>query len=221
MLRSLVLCLLMAPFIVNAQMSTVELVVKPVPKPITRDTATDNWNIAQPEYRNLTAGAKDVLYWTNYCRRQPMKFWDSVVVPILKAFPNLEGPESQSLKAAFQSTGSLPMFSLNTQLIKTAQNHAYDICKKPSPPSHTSVDGTSFGSRMKQAGIHNCASENMSLGNQDPLLSVVLLYLDIGLPDMGHRKSLLNPELLEMGIGYAKYDKGRFFIVQDFACKQD
>ena len=212
---------LISPLMALSQMSTVELVIKPVPKPITRDTATDNWNQSQPEYQNLSNGAKDVLYWTNFCRSRPMKFWDSVVIPILKAFPTLEGSESQELKQALQQTGALPMFKLNRVLLKTSQEHANDICRKPSTPSHSSTNGTSFGSRMKLVGIYNCASENMSLGNQDPLLSVILLYLDIGLPDLGHRKSLLNPQLVELGIGYAKYDKGRFFIVEDLACKQD
>jgi uncharacterized protein YkwD len=117
------------------------------------------------------------------------------------------------------SAGSLPMFSLNTTLINTAQAHANDIARHQSPISHNSTNGTDFGARIKKAGIRYCASENLSLGS-DIVLSVVLLYLDIGLSDAGHRKTLLNANLLEMGVGLAKYGKEDFFIVEDFACSQ-
>jgi uncharacterized protein YkwD len=73
---------------------------------------------------------------------------------------------------------------------------------------------------MKRAGIHTCASENISIGYQEVLMSVVLLYLDIGLPEMGHRKTLLNPTLTEIGIGCTNYGKDQVFIVEDFACTQ-
>jgi len=220
MYRSMVLCLLFIPFFSFSQISTVELQVRPVPKPATLDTDVDSWNRALDGYKKLSGEAKAVLYWTNYCRNNPEKFWDSVVTPLLITFPNLKTPESRSLKTDLLKTGPLPMFTLNATLIGTAQSHANDICRKPSPPSHTSTNGIDFGTRMNNAGIKYCASENMSLGNQDVLLSVLLLYLDIGLPELGHRKTLLNPTLVEMGVDYSDYAKGQFFIVEDFACAQ-
>ncbi len=220
MFRNLVLVLFLVPFLSFSQSSTVELLVRPVPKPATIDTAILNFNLAQPGYRELSGPAKEVLYWTNLARNNPEKFWDSIMVPVLNAFPNLKGGESRSLRADLLRTGPLPMFRLNTILTRTALAHSNDISRKPSPPSHTSTNGIDFGTRMKQAGIKKCAGENMSLGNQDVLLSVALLYLDIGLPDLGHRKTLLNPDYLEIGVGYANYGKGQFFVVQDFGCAQ-
>ena len=75
---------------------------------------------------------------------------------------------------------------------------------------------------MNRAGIKYCANENISISSQSILLSVLLLYLDIGLPNLGHRKALLNPSLVETGIGSASYGKemGQFFLVQDLACLQ-
>ena len=77
-----------------------------------------------------------------------------------------------------------------------------------------------FGTRMKQAGIKYCANENISLSSQSVLLSVLLLYLDIGLPGLGHRKALLDPSLREIGVGSALYGKDQYFLVQDLACSQ-
>jgi uncharacterized protein YkwD len=60
----------------------------------------------------------------------------------------------------------------------------------------------------------------MSLGGGDILLSIAMLYLDFGLEDLGHRKTLLNPEYISIGIGAIQYGKDELFFVQDFACDQ-
>lgn len=219
MIKSLLISLLIVPIIGAAQVSVVDLDKKPSPQPITRDAEVDIWNNGQSAYKGLSDKAKEVVYWTNYCRFHPKRFWDSVIAPVLVAFPTLNGSEAKSLQKDLMSAGSLPMFSLNTTLINTAQAHANDIARHQSPISHNSTNGTEFGSRLRKAGIKYCASENLSLGS-DIVLSVVLLYLDIGLSDAGHRKTLLNANLLEMGVGLAKYGKEDFFIVEDFACSQ-
>jgi hypothetical protein len=220
MYKTLVICLLLAPLFSISQLSTIDLAIKPIPKPSLRDTAADNWNLRLPAYHTLSDKAKDILYWTNFCRANPQKFWDSVISPILIEFPNLQGPDAKSLKEDLLNTGSLPMFTLNNALLKTSLAHAKDISRKPSPPSHNSTDGTDFGTRMNRAGIKTCASENIAIGYQEVLVSVILLYLDIGLPEHGHRKSLLNPTLVEIGIGCSPYGKEGVFTVEDFACKQ-
>jgi uncharacterized protein YkwD len=75
--------------------------------------------------------------------------------------------------------------------------------------------------RLKTAGIKYCGGENVSLGDTDPILSLVLLYIDYGLPTLGHRKALLNSTYTETGIGVANYGTGKtLFIVQDFSCTQ-
>jgi hypothetical protein len=220
MYKLLVAFLLSLPLVSFSQISLIELDVKQVPEPSRRDTSVDNWNRSQPGYANLSEEARQLLYWTNYCRNNPQKFWDSAATPILIAFPELNKSESHTLKADLLYAGQLPMFSLNETLIKTAQAHASDIARKRSPLSHNSTDGTDFGTRIKRAGIKKCANENISLSSQGVLLSVLLLYLDIGLPGLGHRKSLLDKNLREIGVGSALYGKDQWFLVQDLACSQ-
>ena len=199
----------------------IELPEKPVPEPFERDGIVDNWNKSQPKYYKLSKEAQTLLYWTNYCRNNPKKFLDIVVDPILDRFPSLNKREAASLRVDLEKKGQLPMYSLDETLTNTAQLHASDIARKKSPISHTSTNGSDFGSRMKQAGIQSCASENISLSSQSILLTLVLLYLDIGLPDLGHRKALLDPNLREIGIGTALYGKDQYFLVQDMACSQN
>jgi hypothetical protein len=220
MYKLLVALLLSLPFNSFSKISLIELEVKQIPEPVKRDTIVDKWNQSQPGYTNLPEEARQLLYWTNYSRNNPQKFWDSVVTPILIVFPDLNKPESRSLKADLLASGQQPMFSLNETLIKTAQSHASDIARKRSPIGHNSTDGTDFGTRIKRAGIRKCANENISLSSQSVLLSVLLLYLDIGLPTLGHRKTLLDKNLREIGVGSALYGKDQWFLVQDFACQQ-
>jgi hypothetical protein len=211
---------MMFPVFSFSQLSRIELEAKTVPEPLMQDTTVNNWNQAQPGYDKLPAESKELLYWTNYSRNNPKKFWDSAVVPILAAFPALNRSEAYSLKADLLMAGPLPMFILNDRLINTAQGHASDIALKRAAVSHTSTDGTDFGTRMKRASIKKCANENISLSGQTILLSVVLLYLDINLPGLGHRKTLLDRNLREIGVGSFPYNKNQYFLVQDFACAQ-
>lgn len=220
MTRLFLLFCLLSPLMLFSQISMIELAEKPVPEPISRAVDVDQWNFSQKGYESLPREAKQMLYWTNYARLHPKQFWDSVVQPLLDVFPNLVTPESRSLRLELLKMSPLPAFQLNSTLIGTAQAHASDIGDKEAPLSHSSTNGTDFGTRIKKAGIHFCAGENISLSSQSILLSVVLLYLDIDLPDLGHRKTLLDKNLREIGIGAAVYGKDQHFLVQDFACLQ-
>ena len=211
---------LVFPVFSFSQISMVELEVRDVPQPKQRDTAVERWNRSQPGYDKLPAQAKENLYWTNFARNNPQIFWDSVVAPSLSVFTAFNKPEAKTLKADLIKAGRLPMFVLNPALIKTAQGHASDIAYKKSPLSHNSTNGTDFGTRIRLAGIKYCANENISLSSQSILLSVLLLYLDIGVPGLGHRKALLDQNLREIGVGSALYDKDQYFLVQDLACAQ-
>ena len=220
MTKLLLVLFLSIPLFSVSQISMVELEVRDVPQPKLRDTAVERWNQSQPGYEKLPAQAKENLYWTNYARSNPQKFWDSVVLPSLAIFAPFNRAESKSLKADLLKAGALPMFVLNQALVKTAQSHASDIAYKRSPLSHTSTNGMDFGTRIRLAGIKNCANENISLSSQSILLSVLLLYLDIGVPGLGHRKALLDQNLREIGVGSALYGKDQYFLVQDLACAQ-
>src|SRR6478735_4934537 len=121
MYKLLVAFLLSLPLISFSQISLIELEVKHIPEPPRRDTAVDNWNHSQAGYANLPEQARQLLYWTNYGRNNPQKFWDSVIIPVLIVFPELNKSESHSLKADMLYAGQLPMLSLNETLIKTAQ----------------------------------------------------------------------------------------------------
>jgi hypothetical protein len=216
----LLLGMLLMAFSATAQIASIELADKPVPEPITRNLAVENWNNAQKGFKTLSSQAKEFLYWVNLGRTAPQQFWDSAFLPVAAAFPELTGQDARSLYQDLVKTGPLPMFALNANLVASAQAHAADISGNNKPASHNSSDGTNFGVRIKKAGIRFCAGENIAISSHSVLMSVILLYLDIGLPEKGHRKSLLNPNYRETGIGSAVYGKDQFFLVQDLSCAQ-
>jgi hypothetical protein len=86
MFRLLLVLILSFPLLSYSQISLIELEVRPVPEPGI-DSVVENWNRSQPGYDKLPLQAKKFLYWTNYSRNNPKKFWDSAVVPLLAIFP--------------------------------------------------------------------------------------------------------------------------------------
>ncbi|HVY76017.1 MAG TPA: CAP domain-containing protein [Puia sp.] len=203
--------------------ATITLKVKPLSLPVLRDREADAWNNAQPGFSRLPAEAKEMLYWTNAARLHPHWFWDSVLAPTLQIYPQLQGRYSRSLMLDLFRTGPLPAFALNNLLVKTAQSHANDIAAHHAPISHFSTNGLSFTDRLRRAGIgfFTCASENISLSSQSTALAVILLYLDIDIPELGHRKALLNASLKEIGVGAARYNEDQYFLVEDMTCSAD
>ncbi len=194
-----------------------------LPKPKTTDTLIVKWNKTQPDYKSLSSTEQQFYYWTNYSRAYPSLFFDSVVKPIIEIYPQLKGPNSVSLENDLKTLRSLPLLALNPALLKMAAFHAGDITSHDANPSHTSTTGETFVDRFKRFSLKNCGGENISYGapNIDPVFMLVLLYLDINVSDLGHRKALLNPAFLNTGLAAYTYKNGNIFIVEDFACVQN
>jgi uncharacterized protein YkwD len=189
-----------------------------VPAPIIKLTAVEAFNAKQPNYNELNSQEKEVYYYTNVARTNPSYFLDSVVNPILVAFPHLKGKYANSLKSDLRKAGNLPFLKLQPKLNATAKAHANDMASATGDYfSHNSTNGQSFVDRMRKARINAYTAENISMGQQAVILSVVLLYLDIDVPDLGHRKTLLDPKYTQIGVGVSYKTQEQFYIVQDFS----
>lgn len=219
--KHLALILLMVPLFACSQSSTAVIAVKAFPPLPSTDATIENYINSFPESRSLSKGVYEWYYWTNYSRLYPQRFWDSIVNPLLKAFPQFNNSYASGLKKDLLKNSSLPPIKPNRTLIELAKAHAADLAKNsPQNISHTSTNGTTFPQRSSKAGIQRCAAENLITGQTNTAFSLFLLYLDQGLPDVGHRKNLLSPNYVEMGIGIANTDGNNVIVVQDFACDQ-
>lgn len=218
--RFLLLAFLFPALAFSQHMGTTSLDFKGMPTLPAIDVNVNGFLSQYSETNSLTTIQKEWFYWTNYSRTNPRRFWDSIVSPLIKAYPTLNIANAKSLKDDLYNACSLPMLAPSLLLDKTANSLAKDLAARKASPSHTSPSGITFQDRMKSAGIKRCAGENISFGPWNSILMLVLLYIDEGVQDTGHRKSLLNAEYQEMGIGVGAYPNNNFLIVQDFGCTQ-
>src|SRR5205085_3369500 len=93
------------------------------------------------------------FYWTNYSRKDPRRFWDSAVVPILKVHTGFRNSYTTSLKEDLYKSASLPLLKPNDNLFKTANSLAAGLAAKKAGPSHTSPDGQTFTDRMNSINV--------------------------------------------------------------------
>lgn len=215
-----IILLVLLPQIALAQtIGSVTIEDKPIPVPLNRHPQIEQWSRQQRVGDLLSRREQEHFYWLNYSRAYPKAFWDSAVVPILNAFPQLRGAESKSLQKDMVAAEALPLLALSKPLLKTAQLQALDLAER-GKVSHDNAKGVGFAARVREAGIRICASENIAIAPDHMLFALVLLYLDIGVPGLGHRKALLDGRLGITGVGVATRDNKQYFIVQDFACPQ-
>ena len=219
--KHLVLLFLFTPvFSFSQHFSTTTFEVKPFPKIPAKEKGLLNLLQQNPIFGKLTDEQKEWFYWTNVLRQKPIFFYDSVIQPILNVYPKIQSNYAKSLKKDLCETQPLALLSPNGKLITLSQGHADDLFSHKKSPSHNSTNGDSFQQRMIKGEINRCAAENISYGPSNPIMALVLLLIDEGLPDLGHRKNLLSPGYVEMGIGISNYPDNLVLVVQDFACSQ-
>ncbi len=170
-------------------------------------------------YTGLTVNEKDLFYWTNYFRQNPKRFYDQVVQEFLKQFPEAKSSYSKSLEADIRKAPAiLPLFIPDNGLLKTSSEHAKDLVKRGNIISHSSSNGKTFSQRLQEAGRYTCGAENVYIGSNKALESLITLLIDNGVPDKGHRMNLLDPRYGRMGVSFQSAGSGKGLLVQDFAC---
>ncbi len=180
------------------------------------------WNVLASNklYRQFSSEEQDFLYWLNILRKDPPLFAMNQVQSFLRQFPELAGPESRSLLQDLSSKESMDILIPDEVLIRTASEQAKDLASHAGTLTHYSSKGASFALRMNNAGIMNCAGENLYEGKNEPLTALLLLLIDKGVPGSGHRKSLLDPKYKKTGISIKyKSDGLMVILVQDLSCQ--
>lgn len=174
---------------------------------------------AQTRGRGLTEQEQQFFYWSCYLRLNPKRFSTEILQPFLSSFPEAKGKESTSLQKELNTLTPLPKFNYSALLADFALEHASDLSDHGGRLSHTDSRGRTFPQRMKIGGVTKCAAENLYTGKNDGLLALLMLLLDIGLESAGHRKNILNPSHLSMGVSIRPGSTiDRVILVQLFGC---
>ena len=174
---------------------------------------------AQTKGRGLTEQEIQFFYWSNFLRLYPKRFYTEIIGGFLSSFPEAKGKEAESLKKELLSLPPLSRYRFSVQLADLAFEHASDLSDNAKQISHVDSKGRNFAQRMKMGGVTKCAAENIYTGKNDGLLALIMLMLDIGLESAGHRKNILNPNLVNMGLSVRPHKNGESIIlVQVFGC---
>jgi uncharacterized protein YkwD len=112
-----------------------------------------------------------------------------------------------------RTQAGLPALNVNASLQAAAQGHSIDMACH-NLLSHTGSDGSSPGERVAAAGYAASASSEIIYGSGYPQTA-----FDWWMSDATHRAEILNPNISDMGVGYAYNNQttyGSYFTV-DFA----
>lgn len=186
---------------------------------VSKDQAVQSHVDKELSKAGLSSGEKEFFYWVNYMRMNPSRFYTECVVPFLKQFPEANGKEAKSLEKDLHASAKLSLLSFSLAASDAAKLHCADLALKQNGIGHNSSDGKNFSTRMRLAGITKCAAENIYTGKNEPLLSLIMLLLDLGLEVPGHRKNLLTPWFGQMGVSIQTHrSMNRVVLVQVFSC---
>jgi hypothetical protein len=168
-------------------------------------------------WKPLNSSEKEYIYWVNFMREDPPRFYKAYVEPFLAQFPEARSTESESLRSDLRKTSRLPLLWPDAKLNRAATPHA-NYLTSTGTISHTGAGGRSFAHRMEEAGVNVCAGEVIFQGKDDALIALVLLLIDHRVPGTGHRKALLDASFTKTGIGVSMSNDQRAIFVQILSC---
>jgi hypothetical protein len=184
-----------------------------------KDPGVEKFLSGFPELEKLDPLEQESFYWINLLRKDPAAFSQHYLEPFVEQFPELKDSYVRSLKKELRESPPLGMIAPAAIVQKEADRHANDLAKRLKKISHETSSGRSFSQRMADAGIKRCAGENVFEGEADALQALLLLLIDQGVPNLGHRKALLNPSFNIMGVSAEPTSDSVHFIVQLFSCQ--
>jgi hypothetical protein len=170
-------------------------------------------------FKVLTQQDQWTFYWTNYFRQNPKRFYNLVIKEFIRQFPEANSAEVRSLeKDISKAPETLQLLYPEKGLLKMAATQSYDLEKRGAVISHISKTGKTFVERINEAGNYRCGAENIYIGSPDPLEALIALLIDMGVPDKGHRKNLLDPKFGKMGVSFLLISPKKGLLDQVFAC---
>lgn len=153
---------------------------------------------------------KEVLYYTNLLRSNPKKFNDTYLKNYLDTVSKSYASKNvRSLQRDLKKSNPLPLLQFNKKLTDFAKQHAVSTGKR-GKVGHRSIKGKSYNKRIKPLfETFQYVGENIHYGSVDPLTIVIELLIDEGVPDLGHRKNLLDPVFNSAGAALEFHKKYR------------
>jgi len=164
----------------------------------------------------MSQDEKDVVLYMNLARINGKWFVKNIIEKHSDFTQNEQKSYVKSLISDLKKTKKLTPLSPLEGLTKAARYHAKDM-GRTGKTSHRSSDGTDSFKRIRRFNNGNYQGENCQYGYNDPLLIVLDLLIDDGVPSLGHRRNILNPGFKYTGVAIEPHKKYEFNCVQDFS----
>lgn len=195
--------LLMASFFCHAQK-----VVIPADLKAKANTTKDAKYLSQDE--------KDVILYINLARLDGRWFLKNIVENNSEFTEQASSRYVNSLISDLKHTKHLSALYPSEKLTQSARYHAKDM-GKTGKTGHRSSNGTSFEKRLRRYTQGNFIGENCDYGFSDPLLIVLDLLIDDGVPSYGHRENILSKDFSHVGVAIEPHSEYGVNCVQDFS----
>ncbi len=179
----------------------------------------------------LTGEEKDIVIYMNLARMDGERFFNTFLQDFIddynekmKQYSNYErlrinrsAGYYRSLKTDLKNIKLLPVFWPDEALSWVAKQHAKDL-NRNNFAAHRSSDGRMPKDRIAKVYPNRSSGENLAFGFSSGLGNICLLLLDKGVPDLGHRKMILNTssQLNTVGVSIQPHKTYRHCAVIDF-----
>ncbi len=139
--------------------------------------------------------AKDIFYYMNYVRRNPVEFANNYIFPRINT-----SNEAEECFDELVNTNPVKELIWSEVLYKSSFDHAEDIGSN-GLIGHMGSDSSDLAERVERyTGWEGSIGENIYYGLSNPLEIVTLFLIDEGIDDRGHRKNILNSKYKYVGI---------------------
>ncbi|MBL4651712.1 MAG: CAP domain-containing protein [Flavobacteriales bacterium] len=157
----------------------------------------------------LTANEKKMIQLINLARIDGAKFYETIAKPYIDTATS--SSYTRSLASVLKKVKGLPLLSPDKILFEAAQKYAISMGKSGK------IGHDKYAQRMKPIqNKYKGLSENCDYGFEGALTIVMRLLIDEGNPDYGHRKAILDPNFVFIGVSIKRHTKWDWNCVQEF-----
>lgn len=158
-----------------------------------------------------TDSEKKVLDIMNQVRTNPQLFLKDVALPYIKKNELERNRYAKSLIRELERLDSMQPLAFENSLQKMSEDFADEAGKKGW------IGHKRTNQRFEKYANHvDFTAENLQYGFDDPVDIVMDLLIDIDIPNLGHRKNILEPKFSIVGVSINKHKSYDFITVMAF-----
>lgn len=179
----------------------------------------------------LSEEEKNIIFYMNLVRMDGTRFLNSFLQDFIEDhnsrmqqysnYNELRISKSdkyyRSLESDLRKAKNLGLLYPDETLTFIALQHAKDM-NRHNIAGHNSYDGRSMKDRISKYYPNRSMAENLAFGFSDGLANVCVLLIDKGVPDLGHRKNILNTSsgLNIVGVSIRQHPRYKYAATIDF-----